>query len=148
MRNPMKLLIKRPRPLGMDWTQYVEVGKLLLDNDCSLKTEAQFAHWLFNNWGEGRYQVLAWQKGYEGFWLFWLGNVTESGFMRDKRKNKDVEQLKGKMYIAESQEEKQDLEEEIEMNRELWEMDNRIKRRGPMGIKLSKPGTFHPFEEY
>jgi hypothetical protein len=140
-------MIKKRYPFGYDWIRYHEVDRMLLDGNI-IQTEAQLAYYIYRKFGEGRYQILAWQKGHEGFWLFWLGDIYHNGFIRDKNKNKDLEKLKEKFEKANSYEDKEDIEDEMEFQREMFEIDKSTKRRGPYGIKTSRPGQLHEFQEF
>src|SRR3989304_3403184 len=122
MRHPIKLQIKQRRPFGNDWVRFWPVDKILLDNGSIFKTEAQLCLYIYKNFGVGRYQILAWQKKYEGFWLFWLGDIVENGFVRDIKKNKEVEKLKGEFHRAKTFDEKSVIEEEINMEKNFEEL--------------------------
>jgi len=156
--KPIKLMIKKGGPFGYSWYRHVEVpgGRLLIDETSSIKTEGQLANLISKKWGQGRYQILAWQGGYEGFWLFWLGEIGENGFLREKNVNKDLkkakEEYQKRMTEVETYEEKKELVEEMEddlsFEREFAKDTKSSKRRGPMGIKTNRPGEWHRFEEY
>lgn len=147
MKHPIKIQIKKRRPFGYDWVRFEEVDRLLLDEDSIIKTEAQLCKYMYDRFGAGRYQILAWQKGYEGFWMFWLGDIYENGFCRDIRKNKELDKLKVEHVKAKSYEEKADIEEEMQFEREINKIDRVIKRKGPIIIKTSRPGIMHSYEE-
>ena len=144
----IKIQIKRRRPFGYSWVRFEIVDKLLLESDSIIQTEAQLCKYMLDKFGLGRYQILAWQKGYEGFWLFWLGDILPNGFMRDKDKNKEVEKLKKEFKKAGTYEEKAQIEQEIEFEKDMFKLDKQIKRRGPRMITTSRPGIVHPYQEY
>lgn len=147
MRNPIKLHIKLRRPFGQTWVRFYPVEKLLIDNNCPIQSEAQLMHYIFQRHGPGRYQILAWQKGHEGFWLFWLGDLYENGFMKDINKNKEMDRLEKLHSRAKSYEERQDIEDEMDFEKELNRIDKKVKNRGVIGIERAKAGMLHPYQD-
>ena len=145
--HPIKLIIKKRRPFGVDWVRFWEVERILLAHQYIFKSEAQFANYIHKRHGVGRYQVLAWQKGYEGFWMFWLGDIFDDGFVRDKKKNKELDKLKTEFNKTADFEEKRDIEEEINFSKEMYELSKGGTRKGPMWMKTVRPGQYHHFEE-
>lgn len=141
-------MIKIRKPFGNDWVRYWPVDRIMLDNNSKIKNESQLAYYIYKKHGQGRFQILAWQKGYEGFWLYWLGDIMQNGFIRDKNKNKELDKLKFEFNKAGTFEEKSDIEEEMSMEREINELDLKTKRRGPLGIAKLRPGILHPYEEF
>ena len=119
--HPIKLIIKKPKQTKGDWAFYREIDKVMIDEESPIKTEAQFCHFMYKKYGEGRYQVLAFRKGVRGFWLFWLGNLYSNGFVRDLGKNKYMDQLQKEHLAAENFERKSEIEEQMQYERELYE---------------------------
>jgi hypothetical protein len=146
--KPIKLLIKRGGPFGYNWYKHFEVGRILLEDNSSIQTEGNLAYYIFTKYGPGRYQILAWQGGHEGFWLYWLGDISESGYFRDRNKNKELQKLKAKLNSSTDFEEKQEIEEEIGFTKDIKEIESSGKRRGPIGIKTSRPGEWHSYEPF
>lgn len=146
--NPIKLQIKRRRPFGFSWIRYEICDKILLEPDSIIQTEAQLCKYIFDKFGVGRYQGLAWQKKYEGFWLFGMWNILSNGFIRDKDKNKEVERLKKEFKKAETYDEKAQIEQDIEFEKDMFRLDKSIKRRGPRMIETLRPGVLHSYENY
>jgi hypothetical protein len=137
--------------ISENWKRFKEVDKILVDNMSPIKSESQLCKYIYDKFGEGRYMVLAWQKGIEGFWCFWLGFIQENGFVRDLSKNKELEAAKKALFKANQQkidyEERQMLEEDLDLEHEIAQEGGK-KRRGPIGIEKSRPGQMHPYEEY
>ena len=148
MKHPVKIQINRNVPLGYSWTRYKPLDKFLLETDSIIKTEAQLAYYIYKKHGPGRYQLLAWQKGYEGFWLFWLGDIMDNGFVRDLNKNKALDKLKQSLNKAQTYEEKAEVEDEMQFEKELFEAEKTTKRRGPLGIKKARSGVINAYEEF
>ena len=148
MRHPIKIIINKNVPLGYSWTRYKGVDRILLDDSGVIKTEAQLCFYIYKKHGEGRYQLLAWQKKFSGFWMFWLGNIYENGFIRDIRKNKEAAKLKVEFDKAKTYEEKEMIEEEIQFEKEVFEEDKKSKRSGPMGITKYRSGILHQYQEF
>ena len=148
MRKPIKIHIKIRKPLGINWVRFHIVEKLILEANGPIQTEAQLCYYMYKNFGPGRFQIIAWQKGHEGFWLFWLGNLYVNGFERDRNRSKETEKLKKALIKADSFEEKQDIEEEIETEQEMFKEEKKYKRRGPFGLKTSKVGQLNSYEPW
>lgn len=128
--------------------KYVECEKLILDDYSSIKNEAQLCDYLFRRHGEGRYQILMWTKGQEGFICFWLGWLLPNGFCRDLKKNRELEILKQELNNADSYEEREEIEEEMQFEREISTASKGVTRRGPSGfIPCFRPGQLHAFDE-
>lgn len=148
MKHPIKIIVKKPKQTRGDWAFYKEVDRILLDDNSKIKTEAQFCFYMYKKYGEGRIQCLAFQKGHQGFWLFWLGNLHSNGFIRDLHKNKELEKLKQQFTKSKSYEEKGEIEEEIQFEKEISGEENKYKRRGPINLIKSRPGILNQYEEY
>ena len=146
MRRPIKIIIKRPKQTKGDWAFYREIDRILLTDAGAIKTEAHFCAYIYRKFGVGRYQCLAWQKGHEGFWLFWLGNLYNNGFVRDLNKNKELERLKVNFDKAKSFDEKEEIEEEMQFEKELSAEEKKLKRRGPVGLIKLRPGVLHEYQ--
>ena len=78
-------IIKGPRGIYDDrWTFLIIINSII-------KTEAQLCYYIYCKFGEGRYMVLAHQRGYKPFWKFWIGFIKSNGFIRDLNKAKEGE---------------------------------------------------------
>ncbi len=145
----IKIQIKKRKIIGNPpnpWVKFDRVENvIIIPEKTRLNTEAKFCNYIYRKYGEGRYQAIAWQKGYRGFWLFWLGDLYHNGFVRDVSHNKDIQKLKVSYRRADSYEEKEMIEEEIESEKEMD--DRKTKRRGPRGIIKLRPGIMHSYEE-
>lgn len=147
MKAPLKLRIMKKFAISSNWNRFKEIEKILVDENSVIQTEADLCKYMFNKFGEGRYMVLAWQKGTEGFWCFWLGFLYPNGFIRDINKNKDLENLKVGLRKADSYEEKEQIEEEIDFEKEVMGEIRKMTKRGPIGIIKYKPGILHGYDE-
>lgn len=147
-QKPIKVMIKQLRPLGRDWVKYTEVDRILITGNPPITSEARLCYYIYKKFGVGRYQLLAWQKGHEGFWMFWLGDITDNGFLRDRGKNKELDRLKKEHDKARSYDEKSDIEEEIQFEKEISTEEKKLKRRGPYIITKSPVGQLNPYEEF
>ena len=148
MKHPLKIIIKKPKQTRGDWAFYREVGRILIEENGPIKTEAQLCHYIYRMFGEGRYQCLAWQKGHEGFWLFWLGNLHDNGFIRETDKNKELNKLKKDFDKASSYEEKRDIEEDMDFERDMFKIDKTLRRRGPIGLIKSPVNQLNQYQDY
>lgn len=152
MRHPIKLWIKKKIIHNEHWKRFEPCCWLLLDDNSAIQTEAQLCYYIYRRFGEGRYMCLAFQRGHEGFWLFFLGNLYDNGFIRDLRKNKELNKAKTELMKANQQgisyEERQLLEEDIDLEREISKEEKGTKKSGPIGLIKSRPGTMHPYQEF
>jgi len=128
--------------------RYRTVTRIMIDDNSRIKTEAQLAKFIFDNFGTGRYMCLGYQRGYSGFWNFWIGEIMENGFIRDRNVNREVDKLKKELQQTDSYEEREAIEEEIELEKEIHNLKKRYVRRGPVGIIRLKPGILHNYEDY
>jgi hypothetical protein len=152
MKNPIKLNIQKLGKMKFTWVKYFLCEKMFLDEFSPIQTEAQLCSYMFHKYGEGRYKIDAFQKGHKGFWLFWIGNLYPNGFMRDLRKNKEIDRLQKALARAKSYEEQEEIREEMQFEREISSIDNAGKR-GIILLDRSKAGKLHPYldmemEEY
>jgi len=149
----IKLMIKKFKALYPnrngpgDWGRYYPVEKIVITPGIDFKTEAELAFYMYKKFGEGRFQIISWQKGYEGFWLYWLGNIYENGFVREKGKNKEMEKLKKELAEAKDYDEREMIEEEIDFEKEISMEDKKTKRRGPLGLIKFSIGVMHSYDE-
>jgi hypothetical protein len=146
LKHPLKLIIKRKVIYSEHWKRFEPVDKIIIDNFSYIKTEADLCKYIYERHGEGRYMVLAWQKGVEGFWCFWLGFLYPNGFIRDINKNKELENLKAGLAKAKSYEEREEVEEEMNFEREIFTEIKKGTRRGPIGLIKFRPGILYPYD--
>lgn len=148
--KPIKLCIQKHHEFKTSrgiWKKFLEVEKIIIDDYSPIKTEAQLCDYIFRRHGEGRFMVLAWQKGIEGFWCFWLGFLMPNGFIRDLKKNKELDLLKQELNNADSYEEREEIENEMDFEREISNASKGMTRRGPIGLIKFHPGALHGYEE-
>lgn len=137
--------------------RYYLLEKILITGQ-GIQTERELCKYLLETHGPGRFFLRAWQKGYEGFWVYWLGQINVDGFVRDARVNKEMKELREDYRSAEGEEKEWvgeliDMEKEEQQKKESY-YDNegkrikrkRKKRRGPVGIKTCTPGKLHSYE--
>ena len=146
MRNPIKVIVQKSMPTKGDWMRFRTVAKILIDDMSSIKTEAELCWYMYSNWGEGRYMCLGFQKGRSGFWRYWIGQLNSMGFCRDKNKNKEVEKLKVEFAKATSYEEKEMVQEDISLTREINEM-TKSTSIACKGIIKYRAGILHAYDE-
>lgn len=144
----IKLRIMKKIQYSSNWKRFVEVDKIIIDKFSPIKTEANLCYYIYRRFGEGRYLVLAWKRGHEGFWRFWLGFIQDNGFIRDISKDREMEQLQKQYVVAKSEDEKDNIQEDINFTREINKEMRVIKRRGPIGLIKSKPGQLHEYQEF
>jgi hypothetical protein len=139
-----------------------------LNSNAPMTVDSQFAYWLYKTFGQGRYIINAWQKGYKGVWTFMNVVCSPDGFTRvpkymtkeQQEKQKNVLEYKRLAKVAKSspdaderkkaQEEVDSLKEDVELNKMIIEIDKEGKRHGcyPF-LKTTIPiYRFHSYEEY
>lgn len=132
-----------------------------------IKTDSQFANFLYKSFGEGEYMLLAIQKGRKGFFSFFQLELRNTGFIRIRKKPSQekkeimsnemaITQLKNTLGDAEDINEKDEILEEIEdlkedndLNKEI-ENAEQAKKRGPTPwLKQSQPVYhFHGYDSF
>lgn len=127
------------------WVKYYFMEGLLLEENSPIQTEAQLCWYIYSKYGEGRYQILAWKKGVKGFWMFWLGNLYENGFIRDVRKNTEVDRLQKLHARAKTYEERKEIEEDMDFEKEISK-EVKTTRRGLIRLEKCKAGILHSYE--
>lgn len=143
LRHPIKIIIQKSRPVGRDWQRFRSIDKIILTNNSSIKHESDLCKFIYRKFGEGRYMLLAFQKKYKGFWCYWIGTIYSNGYVRETRKNKELEKIK-QNYTGDDFE---DFENEKQFAKEMFELDKSLKRYGPIGITKLRPGIMHGFNE-
>jgi len=132
----------------------------------AIKTDAQFAKFLYDHLGKGEYLCLAWCKGREGFYNFWKVHLDGFGFTRlpknvtqeDKDRQKtvrDFKELKNRLKTESDvierdsiQKEIAELSEEIDFDREIKELSSSSSGPSPY-LKQSIPVyKVHAYESY
>lgn len=146
MRNPIKLNIQKLGKMKFTWVKYFPCEKMLLDEYCPIQSEAQLCSYIYHKYGEGRYKIDAFQKKHKGFWIFWIGDLTPNGFIRDIRKNKEVDRLQKQLARAKTYEEQEEIREEIQFEREISSIDKSTSQKRGVGfLERSKAGILHPY---
>mgnify|MGYP001562720633 FL=1 len=146
--KPIKILIQKLKQFNENFFRYYKKDKILLNDNSRIKTEAQLCCYMYRKFGVGRYKCMAYQKGVAGFWVFWLGNLYENGFIREIRKNKEIERLKNELHNANKLKDEttqEQIEQDIEIEREF---DGIVRLRGIVGLKKYRPGILHSYEEF
>jgi hypothetical protein len=145
----LRIMFKEERP---GWNRFKDRTWITLDNFSAIKSEAQLCKFIHDNFGNGRFMCLAYQKGVKSLWCFWIGYIMDNGFIRDLNKNKELDAAKKALFIANqrkvSYDEREIIQEDLDLEREIANEGGGKKRRGPIGILKSRPGMMHQFEEY
>jgi len=151
----------------IDYPQSRAVFKVI-DGNGLIENDAQFAKLLFDNYGDGEYYCQAWCKGHEGFWNFMHVVCGKNGFFKrvEKRMTQEEKELRenvseirrlaSQYKEVESEAEKADIVKEIDMLKDMVDLDKEIKsgetskRRGPYPwLKTTQPiYKEHEYEEY
>lgn len=130
-----------------------------------IKTDAQFALWIYTQWGAGIYSVLAFAKGRKGFWNFMKVECTSEGFIRLAKNQSQSEKEKLEMATeyrklkknfdkTEDEDERKllkedmsDIEEDLEMQGELVELEKPSRSGCYPYLKSIQPVyKFHNYE--
>lgn len=144
----IKLSIKKLKVFSHSFTRYYTVENILIDTNRDFKTEAQFCYYIYLKHGTGRYLVLAFKKGKSGFWKYWNGDILDNGFVREKDKNKELDNLQKELHKATDYEEREIIEEEIDFEREFNREIKKQRRPCCYGLIKSSPvGTLQSYQE-
>ena len=146
MRHPIKLQIRKRKDFGTFNRQY-PIDNIIIDNFSAIKTEAQLAFYIFNKFGEGRFTIIAFQKGHGGFWCYWKGYLYSNGFIRDLNKNKELDNITQEINKSADYEEREFWEEELDYERQFSKEEKKLKRYGPIGLVTNRPGQMHDYQE-
>ena len=142
------ILIQRKKIFdSKGWNRYYTQARINL-NESDIMTEKQLCKFIYDNFGEGHYMVLAWMKKRKGFWVFWKGEINNDGFMFEYKKNvdrKEVQALRDEYEEEEEPEYRQLLHELIKTEVD----DNKARKYGyyPFITKSSKRGEFFYWED-
>lgn len=149
MKHPIRLAIMKKFVINSGFNRYYQIDKIMITNNSRLKTEAQLCYYLYIRHGEGRYWIRAYQKGHSGFWLYWIGFIKENGFIRDIRKNKEINRLKKEMKKTHDYEQREELEQSIDIEREISDIEKSSKKDEYVkGLIKSRAGQLNPYEEF
>lgn len=115
-----------------------------LDFFSRIRTDAQFALWLKQTYGNGIYSMIAWKKGREGFFSFLTVECMDERFKRLQKKetqeqkearelqcesNRLKRQLKGDGLDDEQKKEiqnqMQDINSDLSLNKEIISLDSK-----------------------
>jgi hypothetical protein len=117
----------------------------------NLRTERQLVYFIYSNWGPGTYYVTAFLKGREGSWVFWKGDMNEDGWIFENKnyKDPDVKQVENEIARAQSEEEKDILQEDLDFFKEMAKEEKKATRYGflPFLRSSGKRGEFHSWNE-
>ena len=86
-----------------------------------IKTEKELCKFILDNFGDGIYRVIGHIKGRHGAHTFWRGEITREGFVFFKRDVSvmGIKKLMREMNQATTEEEKIELQQEIDVEREI-----------------------------
>lgn len=84
-----------------DWTKKITVDYVQsplifknISNNGPIHTDAQFAFWIYKQFGVGEYFVMAWKMGRKGWWNFMKVLCQADGFMRLPKKETQIDKEK------------------------------------------------------
>jgi len=92
-----------------------------------IQTEKQLMCLIYQTFGAGEYKILAYRKKRKGLWVFWQGIINEEGFMCERREStyrKTIDKLKEDLIKTNDDEEKQWIQDEIDLERECKEIQD------------------------
>lgn len=152
----IKLIIKKKIA-----RRYEVIDKILITSYSPLKTEAQLADFILKKHGLDRYLITqyhqstnrrkVWKNGrivlkkISENWSWYL-NLYDNGWIRERSLNNEVVRLEKQLYSASDFEERQMIEEEIELEKEITREIK--KKNSPMGLKnKARPGELNAYQE-
>lgn len=123
----------------------------------NIATEKQLVTFIFQNFGEGEYRVIAYLKKRKGAYTFWKGDITQEGWTFLEKNTVDqrhIMKLKKELYDAQTS---GDIEladaivEDIKFEQEedMQDANTKKARYGftPFLRRSGKRGEFHPWDE-
>ncbi|MAG47082.1 hypothetical protein CL617_00625 [archaeon] len=129
-------------------------------------TDSQFAKFIRSSWGDGIYSIIAWRKGYWGFWGFYYVEIANHGFRRLKKQityeQKEIVNLKiqirkneKKLLETKSISERnellkdiEDLKQDIDMEKQIKDLDKPVLSGPSPYLKQTQPiYRFHSYED-
>jgi len=140
-----------------------------INKGLGIETDAQFAKWLVDNFGNGRYHLYVWKRGISGWTFYNFNCIDKSRFFQIGKKKKfretDKEQLlkeyqqkKKEIKNSENDNEKEQLKKELEEIKDDLEMEDEIieeYKEEDKNIKKVKPFkniqpvySEHEYEDY
>jgi len=151
----------------IDYSESIYIFKNIENPNIGLKieTDAQFAKWLVDNFGYGRYHLLVWKKGIEG-WTFYNFNCEDGeGFFQVKKRKKYKEREKEKLLReykrkakelneSDDEEKKEELKDEMEVIEEIIDIEdedidgNKRQKKIRLFKNLQPLYRKHQYQEY
>lgn len=98
-----------------------------------IKTEKELCKFIYNNFGSGEYRIIGHIMGRQGGWTFWRGIINKDGFIFFKQQiinKEEIKKLKKEHQMANTWQEKQDKQDEIDFNREIGKLDKQTIKYG------------------
>jgi len=152
----------------IDYSESEYIFKDIGDRDVGVKIEkdSQFAKWLVDNYGFGRYLISIWRKGFWGISHYYFDCTKPNRFRQiPKKKTKEREEIeKGykemKKYYKELKEEKdkerrkelvnkiEEIKEDLEINNEVIRSVERGKRKIILFKNTLPLYKEHEYEDY
>lgn len=144
----VNLQIHKLKIISDTFCRYYPVENVQFILKYNLFTEAQLAWYMYSKYGVGRYKIMMWRKGQKGFRKYWLGDIYEHGFCRDKEKNKEMDILKKELNKADSFEDREFIEEEIDFEREISKEEKKMRQPQAWGLVKSRPGQINEYQMF
>ena len=124
-----------------------------------MKTDAQFAKALIENFGPGTYTCIYWRKGMKGFRKFIMVKCTYEGFNQTKaivyknrskrfEKEQDLARLKQELQEFDNPHEQEAILDEIRKKEESLDYDTRAQGPYPYLESLQPRYRVHGYEDY
>jgi len=98
-----------------------------------VKTEKELIRFIYDKFGPGTYRIIAHIRGRKGSWTFWRGQITDEGYQFTQKKSterRELEKLKQEMEEAESDEERQSIQDMMDSNKEILKLDKDTVKLG------------------
>lgn len=124
------------KPVGkIDYNLSRKLFRFFNYNPQGMQFDSEFAWYLFDNFGNGEYSVLAWKKGRKDFWSFIHLDCRQNGYVRINKSTEPednneeyYERLKQLFEQEKDSNKKAQYEEELE-----YTYNNSIKRKNKHG---------------
>jgi hypothetical protein len=98
-----------------------------------VNTEKELIKFVYDNYGIGFYRIIGYIKKRKGNWTFWRGEITRDGFIFAKKETseqREIEKLKRELDEAETEHERQSIQDMIELDLEIMKLEKDTTKFG------------------
>jgi hypothetical protein len=117
----------------------------------NISTEKELVTFLANTFGFGEYRLHGHLKGRDGSYIFWNGLIEREGWMfyNHESDKKEIEKLKDELAKAETTEDVNTIQEDIEFFKEIATEEKKVSKYGfaPFLRPSARRGEYNLWED-